>query len=97
MPKKYPSLKPNEVVQCLKALSFIYTKSQGDHNYYEKGGKIVQVDMGEKQGFATPGMQIIISNSGYSREVFYRATKRTAKKIGMPPLFKEELRDLVLS
>ena len=63
LPKKYPSLKPNEVIQCLKTLGFIYTKSHGDHVYYEKGDRIVQVDMGEKQGFASPGMQIIINNS----------------------------------
>lgn len=94
MPKKYPTLKPKEVIQCLQALGFVYTKSQGDHNYYEKGNRIVQVDMGEKEGFATPGMQIIINNSGYTREVFYGATKKTAKKIGKHPLSKEELKNL---
>lgn len=50
--------------------------------------------MGEKEGFGTPGMQIIIHNSKYSREVFYGATKKTAKKIGMRPLSKEELKNL---
>jgi predicted RNA binding protein YcfA (HicA-like mRNA interferase family) len=94
LPKQYPSLKPKEVIQCLQALGFVYTKSQGDHDYYEKGNRIVQVDMGEKQGFATPGMQIIINNSGYPREVFYGATKKTAKKIGIHPLSKEELKNL---
>lgn len=94
MPKKYPSLKPNEIIQCLKALGFIYTKSHGDHDYHEKGNRIVQVDMGEKEGFGTHGMQIIIHNSKYSREVFYGATKKTAKKIGMRPLSKEELKNL---
>ena len=94
MPKQYPSLKPNEVIQCLETLGFIYIKSKGDHRYYEKGYRLVQVDMGEKQGFATPGMQIIINNSKYSREIFYRATKKTAKKIGMSVLPEEELRNL---
>lgn len=94
MPKQYPSLKPNEVVQCLKALGFLYTKSDGDHDYYEKGHRLVQVDMGEKHGFASPGMQIIINHSEYSREIFYRATKKTAKKIGMHILSEEELRNL---
>jgi len=50
--------------------------------------------MGEKSGFASPGMQIIIGNSGYSRKIFYRATKKTAKKIGMPFLTDEELKNL---
>jgi hypothetical protein len=81
-------------VQCLKALYFIYTKSDGDHDYYEKGDRVVQVDMGEKQGFGTAGMQIIINNSKYSREIFYGATKKTAKKIGVRPLSKEELKNL---
>ncbi len=94
MPKKYPSLKPIEVIQCLKALGFQHTKDDGDHKYFEKGGAIVQVDMGEKQGFATPGMQIIIRNSGLSRDIFYRATKKTAKKIGMSLLSEEELKNL---
>lgn len=94
MPKKYPSLKPNEVIRCLKALGFVYIKCQGDHYYYEKGDRIVQVDIGEKQGFASPGMQIIINNSGYSREIFYGATKKTAKKIGIPPLSKEKLKNI---
>jgi predicted RNA binding protein YcfA (HicA-like mRNA interferase family) len=94
LPKKYPTLKPNEIIQCLKALGFVYTKSQGDHDYYEKGERIVQVDMGEKGGFATPGMQIIINNTGYSREQFYGATKKTAKKIRAHPLSKEELKNL---
>lgn len=94
MPKKYPPLKPNEIIQVLKALGFIYTKSDGDHNFYQKGHRIVQVDMGETEGFRTPGMQIIINNSEYSREIFYRATKRTAKKIGMRPLSKQELKNL---
>jgi len=75
-------------------LGFVYTKSDGDHDYYEKGDNVVQVDMGEKTGFGTPGMQIIIDNSGYSREVFYRATKRTAKKINKPTLSKPELQTL---
>ncbi|MFH0930372.1 MAG: hypothetical protein V1890_00330, partial [Candidatus Zixiibacteriota bacterium] len=36
----------------------------------------------------------IITQSGYSREIFYRATNKTANKIGKPPLTKEELRNL---
>jgi hypothetical protein len=67
LPKQYPSLKPKEVIHCLKALGFIYTKSDGDHKYYEKGDHAVQVDMGEINGFGTAGMQIIIDKSGYSR------------------------------
>jgi hypothetical protein len=75
-------------------LGFEHTKDEGDHKYFEKGGELVQVDMGEKQGFGTVGMQIIINNSGYSRDLFYRATKKTAKKIGMSPLSNEKLKTL---
>jgi hypothetical protein len=75
-------------------LGFKYLKSRGDHNHYIKGDKIVQVDMGEKEGFGPAGMQIIINDSGFSREIFYRATKKTAKKINKPPLSKEELKKI---
>jgi len=91
LPSQYPSLKPKEICNCLLALGFVYTKYRGDHQYYEKGDSVVQVDTGEKTGFGTPGMKIIICNSGYSREIFYRATKRTAKKINKKPLTKKEL------
>jgi hypothetical protein len=94
LPKQYPSLKPKEVIQCLKALGFVYVKFDGDHKNYEKGNYSVQVDMGEINGFGTAGMQIIINNCGYSREIFYRATKNTAKKIGMSPFSKDELRNV---
>ncbi len=94
MSKKYPSLKPNEVCKCLEALGFEHTKFVGDHKYYEKGDRIAQVDMGEKAGFGTPGMKIIINNTGYDAEVFYRATKKTAKKINKTPLTAEELSEL---
>lgn len=94
MPKTYPSLKPREIIQCLEALGFVHTKDKGDHKFFEKGVHVVQVDMGEKQGFASPGMQIIMANSGYSREIFYRATKKTARKIGMSPLTEDELKNL---
>jgi hypothetical protein len=67
-------------------------KFRGDHAYYVKGDKIVQVDTGEKQGFGLAGMQIIVNDSGYSRQIFYRATKRTAMKINKPPLTQEELK-----
>lgn len=50
--------------------------------------------MGEKEGFGPAGMQIIINDSGFSREIFYRATKKTAKKINKPPLSKEELKKI---
>lgn len=91
MPRQYPSLKPNEVIKCLEALGFVYVKFRGDHAYYVKGDRIVQVDTGEKQGFGVAGMQIIINDSGFPREIFYRATKKTANKINKPHLTKEEL------
>lgn len=94
MPSKYPSLKPKEICDCLKSLGFQSTKYRGDHAYWEKGDRIVQVDMGEKAGFGIPGMKIIIKSTGYDPEVFYRATKKSALKINKKPLTAEELSNL---
>ena len=77
------------------ALGFIKKAGRpGDHDYYEKGKYLVQIDTGEKHGFGTPGMKIIIDKTGYSAEIFYRATKETAKKINKKPLTKKELEEL---
>ena len=75
------------------ALGFKTAKAKqtsGDHRHYEKGDRIVQVDMGEKKGFATPGMKLIINATRYDRVTFYRATKRTAKKINLNELTDAE-------
>lgn len=84
MPKKYPPLTPREVIQILKALEFDHKRTTGDHEHYEKrhSGKrhLVTVDTGANQ-FDAHYLKSIISQSGYSRNQFYGATPRTAKKI----------------
>jgi len=71
------------VCRILKSLGYELKGFLGDHKIYEDGqGHNVHVDMGERE-FGTPGMTIIIRNTGLSREEFYGATKESAKKIGI--------------
>jgi len=84
MPKKYPPLTDTEVVAILIALGFAYSHSSGGHDFYKAahGGKhwTVTVDPHDSPYDAFL-LKSMISQSGYSREQFYRATKKTAKKI----------------
>ncbi len=82
MPKKYPPLTPREVVQVLNELGFVLDRQKGAHAQYKHPVKktLVTVDMGVSE-FRDTLMKSMIDQSGFSREDFYRATKRTAKKI----------------
>ncbi len=81
MPKKYPPLTPNEVIDILKSLGFRLDRIHGSHHQYTNdSGNLVTVDTKEKD-FGPTLIKSMISQSGYTREVFYGATKKTAKKI----------------
>jgi len=89
MPKKYPPLTDGEVVAILNALGFRYSHSSGGHDFYKKvhSGKPHTVTVDPKYSpFTDFLLKSIISQSGYSRERFYAATKKTAKKIGVSPI-----------
>ena len=95
MPKKYPLLKPKEVESILRKLGFKYVDDKGDHKVWELGRYRPEVDQGKqaKGGFGPAGMKIIIFKAGLENdpESFYRANKRSAKKINEPPLTEEEV------
>jgi len=84
--KKYPSLSPSEVISILKAKGFSFKRQTGSHQHYEcasgEGGtrRVVTVDISIDQ-FWEELMKSMIRQSGLSREQFYGATKKTAKKI----------------
>lgn len=84
--RKYPPLTPSEVAAIVCALGFRFNRQEGSHAHYERAAadglprKIVTIDT----AIATFSQELIksmIRQSGFDREQFYGATKKTAKKI----------------
>lgn len=84
MPKRYPPLTDSEVVAILTKLGFQYTHSAGGHDFYKTthSGRPWTVTVDAKESpFNDFLLKSMIAQSGYSRDQFYCATKKTAKKI----------------
>jgi predicted RNA binding protein YcfA (HicA-like mRNA interferase family) len=82
--KSYPPLKPTEVVSILTALGFTLKKQTGSHAQYEHGSgsrRVVTIDMAVDD-FGIDLMQSMVRQSGVDRKRFYKATRKTGKKIG---------------
>jgi len=87
--RKYPPLTSSEVVSILKALGFSRKSQMGAHAQFEclktekYGRSVVTVDMGYRE-FDDALIQSMVRQSNRSREMFYGATRRTAKKASVP-------------
>jgi predicted RNA binding protein YcfA (HicA-like mRNA interferase family) len=87
--RKYPLLTPAEVAAILVRLGFKEDRQVGSHAQYECAAtgeyprSIVTVDMGYSE-FDENRMKTMIRQSNRSREIFYGATKRSAKKAAVP-------------
>jgi len=82
---KYPPLKLREILAILRSLGFEEKSSVGSHHKYTRRVKGRQREVTVDHSiddFDTFLLKSMISQSGFSREEFYCATKRTAKKIG---------------
>lgn len=83
--RKYPPLTPDEVVAILTSLGFFKARSEGSHAQYEHPAtdkyprSIVTVDTAYSE-FDDSLIKSMIRQSNRSREMFYGATKRTARK-----------------
>ena len=83
--RKYPPLKNREVTAILVALGFSLVRQESSHAQYERPADashsraLVTVD--NYPDFEEKMIKNLISQSGFSREEFYRATKATGKKI----------------
>lgn len=83
--RKYPPLTPAEVESILRALKFEYKRQEGSHRHYERQKddthprSIVTVDMTVKE-FDDFLIKSMVRQSNFTREQFYGATKRTAKR-----------------
>jgi predicted RNA binding protein YcfA (HicA-like mRNA interferase family) len=86
LPKKYPPLTFNEVIDILKTRGFILDRIKGSHHQYIKttSGKklVVTVDKSESP-FDVFLIKSMIQQSGSKRKEFYCSTKSTAKKLNL--------------
>lgn len=83
--RKYPPLTPDEVIAILLALGFIFKRQVGSHRHYQRDADakraraIVTVDTSDRE-FDDFLIKSMIEQSKHSRNEFYGATKRSAKK-----------------
>jgi predicted RNA binding protein YcfA (HicA-like mRNA interferase family) len=84
--RRHPPLSPSEVIGILQALGFDLKRQTGSHQHYEglaedgETRKIVTVDTSVDE-FWQDIVKSMIRQSGWSREKFYGATRKTGKKI----------------
>lgn len=87
--RRYPPLTPSEVVAILTALQFLKKRTDGSHAQYEclktddHPRSVVTVDLACKE-FDDDLVKSMIRQSNRTREEFYGATKRSAKKASVP-------------
>ena len=86
MPKKYPPLTPDEVINILLARNFVLDRTRGGHSYYSGtiGGRLRHVTVSTHyRQFSLERIKDMIAQSGLTRTEFYGSTKRTARKIDL--------------
>src|SRR5207302_1399202 len=87
--RSLPPLKPSEVVAILTNLGFVLKRQEGSHAQYEHiantthARSLVTVDMQYRE-FDDQMMQNMIRQSNRTRQEFYGATKRSARKASVP-------------
>jgi predicted RNA binding protein YcfA (HicA-like mRNA interferase family) len=84
MPKRWPPLDEREVVNILKALGITYSHSEGGHDFYKGSykGQARRVTVDPKNApFSDDLLKWMSGQAGCTREEFYSATPKTAKKI----------------
>ena len=88
--RKYPPLKQSEMVAISLGLHFRLVRV-GKHPCYERDADAVRqrrvVPVDDYEEFDETLIKSLISQSGFSREEFYGATKATAKKINIQKVF----------
>jgi predicted RNA binding protein YcfA (HicA-like mRNA interferase family) len=89
--RRYPPLTGSEVTAILLALGFTKARTESSHEQYEcaAGGgyprSIVTLDTNYRD-FDETRIKTMIRQSNRSREMFYGATKGTARKASVPHL-----------
>jgi len=83
--RKYPPLTQSEVIAILGSLGFSKVREESSHAHFEATASrsyprsIVTVDTGYRE-FDETRIKTMIRRSNRTREVFYGATKGTARK-----------------
>ena len=86
--RKYLPLTPSEVKDIVVALGFVWKRKVGSHAQYERaalgkrGRSVVTIDESTDQ-FDDFLMKSMIEQSSFTRNQFYGATKKTARKAGL--------------
>ena len=86
--RRYPPLTPAEVAAIVEALGFRFKRQTRSHAHYEREAdavrprRVVTVDMSMRE-FSERIIRSMIQQSRSSREDFYGANRRTARKIGL--------------
>jgi predicted RNA binding protein YcfA (HicA-like mRNA interferase family) len=84
--RSYPPLTQGEIKAILQNLGFVWARKEGSHAQFKRPADskrkaaVVTVDEGYREINDPKLIQSMIRQSGFSREEFYGATKRTAKK-----------------
>ncbi len=90
--RKYPPLALRDVIAIVERLGFILVRKEGSHEQYERQAddkrprSIVTVDTAESV-FDDFLIKSMITQSNFTREEFYGATKRSARKAGVKLFF----------
>lgn len=83
MPRAWPPLTVAEIADCLRALDCTMDRQQSSHQVWvhRQSGRIGVLDT-KWNAVSGPTLKHLVSEQlGFSREVFYRATTRSARKI----------------
>jgi len=83
MPKRYPPLSYRDTVTILEAFDFILKATKGSHEQWEGNtrGKHRKVTLQKGAEYDERDIRSHILQAGVSREEYYGASPRTAKKI----------------
>jgi len=83
--RKYPLLKPREVISLIEDLGFVFKRQVGSHRHYEKPASegreraVVTVDMSVDQ-FWEQMMKNMIGQSKHTRDEFYGEAPKKPKE-----------------
>lgn len=92
--KKYPPLRPRDIIRIVEARGFVLDHTKGDHRYFScivNGRKrMTQVDWGIDM-YGERLIKKVIQQTGMTRIQFYASIKGTAKKINVLAATNHEL------
>jgi predicted RNA binding protein YcfA (HicA-like mRNA interferase family) len=85
VPKQWPPLTADEIRDCLKALGWVFDRRESSHEVWvhETTRQIAVVDVKWNPISSSLHTHLVTAELKLKRLVFYGATKRSARKIGI--------------